>query len=71
MGPMGPEVVMFSVWRVFERLVRLKTNTSYWSVLVGSTGIVVVKSTGALPSTEKLALLRVEMLMKFAMMKNT
>ena len=62
---------MFSVWGVFERLAIEKTNTSYWGVRVGSEGIVVAKSTGILPSTEKLALLRVEWCMKFARMKYT
>ena len=66
-----PEVVMFSVWSVFERLVFEKTNTLYWGVRVGCKGIVVAKSTGALPSTEKLALFRVGMFTKFAVMKNT
>ena len=71
MGPTGPEVVMLSVWRVFERLVCEKTKKSYRGVRVGSAGTLGVKSTGALQSTEKLVLSRVEMFMKFARMKNT
>jgi hypothetical protein len=67
----GPVVEMFSVWRVLERLVREKTNTSYWGVRVGWTGIVVAKSTGGLPSTERFTLFRAGPCLKFAMMKNT
>jgi len=65
------EIEMFSVWRVFERLVREKANTLYWGVTVGSAGIAAAKSTGALPSTEKLAVLIVEKVGMFATMKNT